>query len=149
MWHSETSILVLGASTWGALVPGSTMWSEVFAAESPLQRQLCARLPGALTGGAQGRCALGPGSQLFELPFPEMEVGLETCLCCCSWAACACGTCRWQEVIAGASAFEPSLRLQGESGESLQIFLSDITSSSYLRTWVLHEPNGCYCAALT
>lgn len=33
------------------LAPGSMMWSEVFAAETPLQQQLCARLPGALTGG--------------------------------------------------------------------------------------------------
>lgn len=64
MWHSETSILLLGTSTWGVLATGSMMRSEVFAADISLQRQLCARLLGALTKVELG--CTGQGARLDQ-----------------------------------------------------------------------------------
>ena len=133
MWHSETSLPVLGASARGVLATGSMMQSEVFAADNSLRRQLCARLLGALTMGEWGvhraGCMLGPGSQL--------------CLSCLIliWKRklvlkLACAVAHGLHVQVGHAGgrrpsqelllVETSLRLQGESEEYIQIFLSDI-----------------------
>lgn len=94
MWHSETSIPVLGASA----LRGACHWQH------GAFRSVCSRHSPAKAGGS-GECRVHARtrlSALLELPYPDLEaqVSFETCLCCWSWAAGASGSsCLLKQVL--------------------------------------------------